>query len=255
MGIVGKYIKYRFRAKKRHGVHSPFVYDIMDNVALSSIPIEDDNKIERLVSGLKNNTETIDFQENGAGSKKLKDIRKVSSVLRNSSSKGKYGEFLYKLNKHFKFENILEFGTSLGLGTIYFSLGNPLSTITTIEGCSNTRNVALRNFNELKLKNIHSIRSTFNDFLSKKNPVKYDCIFIDGHHDGKALLQYLESLKGNYHNDSLIILDDIRWSDSMYESWLKITHSDEFNLSMDFFRFGIVSPRKQQEKEHFTLRL
>jgi predicted O-methyltransferase YrrM len=90
--------------------------------------------------------------------------------------------------------------------------------------------------------------------LKKLNSERFDLIFIDGHHDGKALLSYIEDLKNHIHDDTIIVLDDIRWSASMLKSWNLLRNSNEFNLSLDFFRMGILIKRPQQAKEHFVLK-
>jgi len=36
----GEYLKYRWKAKSRHGVHSPFVYDLIEHVLLDKGPID-----------------------------------------------------------------------------------------------------------------------------------------------------------------------------------------------------------------------
>ena len=46
----------------------------------------------------------------------------------------------------FLFENCLEFGTSLGNGTIHLALGNKDSKITTVEACQNTYNYTTNEF-------------------------------------------------------------------------------------------------------------
>ncbi|MDA9206991.1 class I SAM-dependent methyltransferase, partial [Crocinitomicaceae bacterium] len=57
------------------------------------------------------------------------------------------------------------------------------------------------------------------------------------------------------HDQTIFILDDIRWSKSMLDSWNNLIKSDAFNLSMDFFRMGVLIKRPQQVKEHFILKL
>ena len=70
-----------------------------------------------------------------------------------------------------------------------------------------------------------------------------------------TLKYYLQLLKKHTHIDTIIVLDDIRWSDSMLDAWKELIKEKDFHLSMDFFRMGILVKRHQQEKEHFILKL
>jgi hypothetical protein len=67
-------------------------------------------------------------------------------------------------------------------------------------------------------------------------------------------LNYLEKLKNNTHSETIFLLDDIRWSQSMLKAWNKIKADNYYILTIDLFRMGIISPRPQQQKEHFVLR-
>lgn len=245
-----EYIKYRWKAKLRHGIHSPFVYELSDQCLSISISKEDQKCLDVLFSKLKDDKRTIEINDFGAGSKRLSSQRKISKILSTSSSKGKYGKLLYQLSKHYCPERTLELGTSLGAGTHYLCLGFPEGEITTIEACSNTRAIALEN---LPAK-IESIESTFSEYLPQISK-SFDLVFIDGHHDGDALLKYLEDADRFTHDDTIFVLDDIRWSDSMKEAWNKVVSNPKYNVTLDFFRVGIVIKRPQQEKEHFSLRM
>jgi hypothetical protein len=64
----------------------------------------------------------------------------------------------------------------------------------------------------------------------------------------------MEKLEAYSHNDTFFLLDDIRWSNSMFEAWNQLRQSDKFHVSIDLFRMGILVPRKQQQKEHFVLK-
>lgn len=255
MNIGFEYIKYRWNAKGRHGIHSPFVYDLLDKCLKIPFSKEDREEMQDLFTALKTDSRYIEINDFGAGSKRMSKVRAIPKIFKTSSSKGKYGKLLYQLARFHQFKHILEFGTSLGVGTCYLQLGNPKAKITTVEACKNTRSVALESFKMLELKNIESICKTFDSFLSTNPETIYDLIYIDGHHDGEALLNYLNALKVNSHDETIFILDDIRWSNSMNRAWHKIIDDSDFHVTIDFFRFGLIVPRKHQVKEHFTLKL
>jgi hypothetical protein len=40
----------------------------------------------------------------------------------------------------------------------------------------------------------------------------------------------------------------------MFDAWNKIKEDKNYNLTIDFFRMGIISPRPQQQKEDFVLK-
>lgn len=248
-----EYINYCLVAKGRHGIHSPFAYDFIDKCV--NVPLDEEFLLKRnlLYDQLRKSTERISIQDFGAGSKKLGEKRAVKSIFHWSSSKGKYSDLLYRLSNFYKPKLILELGTSLGVGTIHLQAGNKKSEIITVEACPQTLALAEKNFKQFNF-HIKTINSTFQHYISQLKEEKFDLIYIDGHHDGKALLAYLESLKPFIHNDTILILDDIRWSNSMITAWKKICNSEFYHVTFDLFRMGIIVPRKQQSKQHFTFR-
>lgn len=255
MNLFFEYIKYRWNAKGRHGTHSPFVYDFVDKCLKIKLDKSFKNQLEVLYNSLRSDNRTIQIADFGAGSKRLSNKRKVSQIFRTSSSKGKYGDLLFQLSRHYKPQRILEFGTSIGVGTIHLSIGNSQAQIITVEACPETRNEALMNFSKLGCNNIESIQSTFSDFLDKYTGESFDLVFVDGHHDGFALLNYMEKLEKFTHNDTIFVLDDIRWSNSMYQAWNSLIESEKYHVSLDLFRMGIIIKREQQMKESFTISL
>ncbi len=253
VNLVFEYIKYKWNAKGRHGIHSPFVYNLVDKVFKLDFSNSSQMVLKQSFKSLEKNKNLITIKDFGAGSHKLGSQRSIQEIFKVSSSKGHYGKILFQLSNHFQPMQILEFGTSLGIGTLHFHLGNPDSQITTIEACPETLNFA-RDFLKDKVTNVNFIESTFSDFLNQNSTEKYDLIFVDGHHDGKATLDYMRKLESHSHNDTIFLLDDIRWSDDMFEAWNILLNSEKYNVSIDLFRMGILIPRKQQVKEHFILR-
>lgn len=254
MKIGLEYIKYRWKARKRHGIHSPYVYSLSDQGLSIRLNSKEQGLLNELFHVLGNDHSEIEIQDFGVGSKKLGTTRKISQIFRTSSSKGKYGKLLFQLCRHFQPDRILEFGTSLGVGTSYMKLGNPEAQLTSIEACPSTRSIALRTFSQLGLDGIESLEMTFDAFLASATNRSYDLVYIDGHHDGKALLHYLEELRPLTHEETLFILDDIRWSTSMKDAWDSLVADPHYHVSLDFFRCGILVQRPAQQKEHFALR-
>lgn len=250
-----EYIKFLWKAKKRHGTHSPFIYKMVDECFTIQVNTEDKKQIKTLISQLKQDDSKIQVADFGVGSKSLKKERKISSILKISSSKGKYARLFYQLSAFYKPESILEFGTSLGIGTIHFAKGNPTAQITTVEACPETARVATQNFSKLGIENIQLINKTFENFLKENELKEYDIIFIDGHHDGIALARYVDLLFPHIKDNTFVILDDIRWSDSMFDSWKKLVADNRFHVSIDLFRMGVLLKRPEQRKEHFIIRL
>lgn len=253
MNIVFEYIKYKWKAKARHGIHSPYVYNLVDKVFKISFSYSNLKLLKQTFKYLEKNKKTIKIKDFGAGSHKLGKTRTIQQIFKTSSSKGQYGKILFQFSNYFQPKHILELGTSLGIGTLHFHLGNPNCQITTVEACPETLKFT-REFLKDKVSSIIFIESTFSDFLNKISTEKYDLIFVDGHHDGNATIDYMQKLENNSHNETIFILDDIRWSEDMFDAWNYLRNSDKYNVSIDLFRMGILIPRKQQVKEHFILR-
>lgn len=253
MNILIEYLKYKLKAKGRHGIHSPFVYSLVDKTLQKKISSEDKKIIHDYINSLKNNHSVIKITDFGAGSKKLGKERKIAEIYKNASAKKKYGRLLYQLSRDLKPHKILELGTSLGVGTMHLHLGNSNSEITTIEGCPATFKFTGEQYFFKSEDKIQTIESKFQDFL-EGDESKYDLIYIDGHHDGEATLNYLELLANNSHDETIYILDDIRWSDDMFEMWNGLVDNTRYHLTIDFFRMGIISKRSHQQKEHFILK-
>ena len=252
MNIAFEYIKYRLNARYLHGVHSPFVYNFMKEGMNQGIDPKHQKDIDQCVSMAKSNAVEIKVQDYGAKSKKLNKKRSVKQIFKTSSSYGKNAMLLYRISHYFKPKSILELGTSIGIGSLHLHLGHPSAQITSIEGCPETFKLAQKS---LHGKPIELINRTFYDYIKDLKTESFDLVFIDGHHDGEALKYYLDLLDKYIHNDTVLVLDDIRWSNSMLSAWNTLKGNKKYRISMDFFRMGILIKRPQQEKEDFILKL
>ncbi|TNE53060.1 MAG: methyltransferase domain-containing protein [Bacteroidetes bacterium] len=254
MNLLREYIHYLLTAKTRFGIHSPFVFDLVSNGMTVQMQKTTKNRLKKIRKDYLGDHRELLIHDEGAGSKKLGNKRKVAQIARSASTKGVYGKLLYQLVKHYDCQRVLELGTSLGMGSFHMALASEDCKVYTVDACSNTQQEAKKTAETHGIQNIHFIHQNFNEYLNSEKQV-FDLVFIDGHHDGKALLNYLERILPMTHDQSLIILDDIRWSKDMFEAWQQVIQDQRFHLSLDFFRMGVLLKRPEQAKEHFVIRL
>ncbi|MCF7560335.1 class I SAM-dependent methyltransferase [Sabulilitoribacter multivorans] len=251
-----QYIKFLLKSTNQHGVHSPFVYNLITNCFYDKTIYADYKAIIDYKKSLLKNYSKIQVTDLGAGSQVMKQqVRRVSKMAKNAGSTIKRAKLLYRLSNYFKPKTILELGTSLGIATQALSIGNPKANITTVEGCPNISKFSKDYFKKYSLKNINLITGDFNNEIEKLNTNTYDLIFIDGNHQKEATLHYFETLLKTVHNDSVFIFDDIYWSKGMTEAWETIKQHPKVSVTIDTFFWGFLFFRKEQLKEHFVIRV
>jgi len=255
--LLGDYIKFRFKSTNAHGLHSPFMYNLATRCFYDKTKYDDYQKLKAYHQFLSQQNETIEIDDLGAGSKKFQsDKRKIKDISHISGSSLKDMKIYYRLSKYFKPKNILELGTSLGKATYSLGLGNPQADIITVEGDEN-----LAGFSRLLLKkekiNAQVINQDFNSFLKNLNQTKkqFDLILIDGNHRYQPTLNYFEKLQKHIHNDTVVLIDDIYWTDEMKQAWQKLKEHPAVRQSVDTFHFGMLFFRKQQFKQNFMIRI
>ncbi len=253
--LVREYINYRLKAKHRHGVHSPFVYQFNDECLRLPVPKKVKNSYSEYYRKLCESNRLIAVNDFGAGSKKLTHERSVKAIAKVSGSSYKYAALLYRIVNYYKPKRALELGTSLGLGTLMMQQGNDETTIDTVEGCSNTLNATLNLFPGDCRQNISFHQSQFDSYLAQLDrSTTYDLVFIDGDHRGNSVQNMLEKLTPFIHDETIILLDDIRWSSDMTQMWEAVKASKKYHVSIDLFKIGLLVNRKHQATEHFVIR-
>jgi len=258
--LAVKYIQYYLFAEngRGHGVHSPFVYDLITKVLNDDRafyifqPIEDCRKI------LQNNYDEITIQDFGAGSRIEKSsVRSVAAITTTSLKPKKYGQLLFRLVNYFSPNTILELGTSLGITSAYMASANSNAKLITMEGSTAIAAIAAANFKQLGISNATIITGNFDDTLAKTLE-KIELInfaFLDGNHRYEPTIRYFEQVLQKSDEYTVIVLDDIHWSKEMEAAWVEVKNHQSVTLTIDLFYVGLVFFRKEhKEKQHFIVR-
>ncbi|WP_291138906.1 O-methyltransferase [Flavobacterium sp. UBA7663] len=255
---IKSYIKFLFHSKNEHGVHSPFVFDLVTKCFYDATKYQEYEVLKSYRKSLLENKNTIEVTDFGAGSRVFKsNVREISKIAQTAGITPKNAELLFRIVRYFQPKNVLEIGTSLGLATSALSLGTEKAKIITLEGCPNTQKQAqiqLQGQNS-NFQNVEFVNTEFSSYFKviHPSPITHHLIYFDGNHSKKATLDYFEVLLPTILNDSVWIFDDIHWSADMEEAWEIIKNHPKVSVTIDTFQWGIVFFRAEQEKEHFII--
>jgi len=181
-----QYFKFLLTSTNQHGVHSPFVYDLVTKCFYDKKRKKSYDSIESIY---KKHQKKSDLSL-----KKLKLINRVITYLGYTRI------------------TILEDTSSILDQIIQI---NDLTSIT---------------------NNIHSDH--------------YDLTYIHNY-----TIQILDAIFSNSHNDSLVLVNDIYRTKENLSIWNEIKNHPKVTVTIDTFDLGFIFFRKEQVKEHFTIRL
>ena len=258
--LAFKYLNYLLTASngKGHGIHSPFVFDFVTKVKNG---IKDEKvyaEIESMRAKLLQDNSTITVEDFGAGSRVIGTKQRVVKQIASTSLKPKkYSQLLHRMVQHYQPKTILEIGTSLGITTSYLAKADDKASVITMEGAKAIAAIAKQNFESLGVSNIQRVIGNFDDTLPATllSSSVIDLAFIDGNHRYDPTINYFQQILAKSANNTIIILDDIYWSEEMEQAWNWVKQHEQVKLTIDLFAIGIVVLRKEiLHKQHFSIR-
>ncbi|HTJ12714.1 MAG TPA: class I SAM-dependent methyltransferase [Dinghuibacter sp.] len=208
--------------------------------------------VEALRSSLLADGTVLSVEDFGAG---VSSSRSVASIARSALKPRKFGQLFFRMARYYQPSSILELGTSLGITTSYLALGAPSASVVTCEGAPAVAAVARRNFASLGLSSLRVIEGNFDDTLSLALAPSLDFVYVDGNHRLEPTLRYFRQMQPFLHADSIVVFDDIHWSEEMEEAWAALKADPSVTCSVDLFYIGILFFRREFfTPQHFTIR-
>lgn len=154
------------------------------------------------------------------------------------------GEDLQQLIKENNCKNIVEFGTSFGISTLFLALGAIATNgkIITTEIVPSKAEKAIENFKKAGVNHLIEVKigdalETLNNY---NNPI--DLLFLDGWKE--LYLPLFQLLEPNFHQQTIVYVDNANMSES--KAFLKtINKNKKYNLQQQYDgRVVIISKRK-----------
>ncbi len=243
------FILHRFLSKTRHGVHSPFVYSLIDQCIYSTKPTTPAS-ITAYFNQLKRDQRLIKGMDYG---QRKETSVPIATYAKRSAMPQFQVALMHRLVHYLKPASILELGTNLGKSLAAMASANPNSRAEGVEGNAALTDIANNALRECQLRNAHVSCAAFDSFFAA-NTSTFDFIFLDGDHHYEPTMRYFNRIKTMLNPGGVIVLHDLYYSAGMKRAWSEIKKDRSVTITVDLFFFGLVWMGKNQAKEHFSIR-
>ena len=269
------------------GVHSPYLFEWVRMVMMDKNAYYIWGEIERCREKMLRDERELEFVDYGSaiksrslenGSKtacrlEFRDMRRVCDIARRSLAKRKYAQMLSRLvnwlgashrlesgsgtaySLEFRGLTIVELGTSLGVTTAYMAAMDSRNRVVTFEGCEAVADVAKENWKALNINNIECRVGEIDAEQLARDIEHLDVAFIDANHTYVSTCEYFDVLAGKVREKSVIVVDDIHYSEEMEKAWKAICADERVTSTIDLYQMGLVFFDKHYWKRHYTMRL
>ncbi len=257
-GYIQKYLSHQFHALTAHGLHSPFVFELYQNVIHDKSKAAGAEELEAARKVFLRDRSVLQVEDLGAGSRFTRsNARPVRQIAKNALKPRRLAQFLSRLASRQQPATIIELGTSLGLTSAYLAKAVPEARVISIEGSPAVSEFAKGFHKQLGLKNLNVLTGNFDALLPevlKSLPDDRFLLYIDGNHQKEATIRYFEWALSKAGENTLILFDDIHWSSGMEEAWEQIRQQPRVSLTLDLFFMGLVYFKKERATQHFKIR-
>ncbi len=182
--------------------------------------------------------------------------RMISSIARRSSVTRRQGALLYRLAKWYRPAAVIETGTGIGISTSYLAAGAGHAGVTTIEGSPAKFRFAQLHTDVAGSGGLEFLLGSFDTYFDGliDNAPNRTLFFIDGDHRYVPTMQRISSILSREElSETMVILDDIYWSDEMERAWKTSCAYPGVDISLDLFHMGILIRRPGISRHHFRI--
>ena len=172
----------------------------------------------------------------------------IGELCRRSSTAPAWSRLLFHLAREAAPVNALELGTALGFSAAYQGAaleGNGHGRLVTIEGAPPLADLARDHLARIGIGTVEVVTGRFRDalppVLERLQPLEF--VYIDGHDDGRATLDYFGTLLPAITRPALLVFDDIGISPGMRAAWEEIAQHPRVTLAVDLHKLGVCGVR------------
>ncbi|MDR1257855.1 MAG: SAM-dependent methyltransferase [Tannerellaceae bacterium] len=225
----------RILRKKGHGVHSPFVYNLITKVIEERCPYYSFSGIELLRKRLLMQGET-------------------ACVVAHEAIPPKHCALLFRLANYFRSQNILQIGASAGLSTLYLTSYAKDVRCITLEKTSERASIARWVYEEAARTPIDLRVGDYQNLLpfTLKDMGRIDLVFFNTHKETSNAGLFNICVK-YAHPDTVFVFEGIKANNSMLKLWKTVRTHPDVTVTLDLYSIGIAFFNKKLHKRNYTV--
>jgi hypothetical protein len=221
----------RLRHRKGHGIHSPFVYNLITQVIEEKTPYYAFEEIENFRKSLLERT-----------GESTTDDNQIAEITARETQSARFGAFLFRLENYLKSKTVIVAGASTGVMGMYLAMvGKTQTECYLLE----ERTELLQPVKEFALaQHLHNIHFT------DDNLKPADLIFINQLNENQTVDKIVEKYMPFTHNKTVWIINDMDKNKKMSELWQSLQTP---NLKVDLQTVGLVFWNEKLPKQTYKL--
>lgn len=241
------------RYRRGYGVHSPFVFNLITKVIEERCSYYSFSDIELIRKQLVFRDDRItypDWRQKG----KLRQ-RTIGEIVAREAIKPKHGALLFRLTNYFKSRNILQFGSSMGLSTLYLTSYSTHLNCIALESVPEFASIARVSFEKAAHNPIDLRVGGYMDLLPQalKDMERLDFVFFNTLYEQQNLLFLFEECLKHAHNETIFVFEGIKANRSMREFWQMLCKHSGITVTVDLYSIGLVFFNKSLHKRNYIV--
>ena len=234
------YFLYKLKSTNEHGVHSPFVFDLVTNVVYNNKDYYCYKTIEAQRKILLDSTVVVGSLSVSETAKKMPDE--------------KYSKLLFRLVNYFQPNSVVLINDKLGVDSAYAASVSEHLKVYSFQENRELQKITASHLEQLKLKNVtllyESQTTSLPDLLKQLSTL--DFVVIHQKTKDEVLSVFYQCLE-KASTSSVFVVSNVGLPE-VAEAWEEIKNNNQVTVTIDLFYMGIVFLRKEQVKEHFLIR-
>ena len=241
------YLQYYWSALTKYKIHSPFVFDFVNNIF-------EDERYYHFMGVIENYRQNLLRTDDKIAT--TSGIKSINQLVKTKAINDRVGELLFKTVNEYKPNAILELGTNLGIATLYQATVNSVAQVVTLEEDVEVAKKTADYFKRLGTKNIElksgQIEQQLSIVLQQLGIVEH--LFFNNFWGIATTCGYFEQCLPYFVPNTVFVFRAPYATKESITVWKKLQKHPKVKLSLDVYDLGFLFFRSEQkEVAHYTL--
>ena len=249
---LGTKLYRRMRYRKGHGVHSPFVFNLITKVIEESLPYYRFHEIELERRKLHYCLEELSYTDK-KGRKEKKHTATVSAIVAQEAIKQKQGMLLFRLANFFKYKKMLQIGTGVGISTLYLTSYDSDIQCISLEAIPAFANITKRLLAHETQANVVIRVGEYQHLLPEALTTlqQVDMVYFKSKREHADTFALFEQMLPYVHESTCFVFDGIKTSQQMRLVWKTVCNHPQVTVTVDLYSMGIVFFNPKLHKRNY----